>query len=138
MGYTLSQLPNEPILLIEVHDPLIVDVDQPNLYNEIKPIIAAMPDKIICRVMDLSATSLNFQQVIMLLAAARQAILNSNNEPGTFGDPRVRFLYVVKGDMSTLLIESLRQRQYGELDVNIYTDRATALQAARKLIAEGA
>ena len=128
MSFTAERIEQEPIILIRMIAPLHPVDDLAELYRQTDALAAEIPGKIY-RLMDWTQAQLTFDLIQELLDIQRRSAASTAPK-----SPRVKNHYIVADEMGHLLIESLRQNQYGGLDVTIFSSEDEALQQIRQAI----
>lgn len=136
LGYSVKRLPGEPIIHMKVVVPPRLDIER--MFGEIAADVMKClgPDEAgpVYRVNDMSMYNrINiFSQVVMGLA------YETKGRPGTNSDPRLIPVFVGSGKAVQLIVEALKQKQYGCWTVPHFPDMETALAQIRQWVAEGA
>lgn len=128
MSPQVERLPDEPIIVI-MFDGAINGETAQNAIKQVAQMAEGMP-KPIFRVIDTRNTTSSFSDIVMILAAT------TKGADGSASDQRFRSIMVGTHDMIVLLNESLKQPQYGEIDVPLFEDMDEALAYARQALAE--
>lgn len=129
MPYQFKAYPNEAILLVSLHDPLDLESEIENIFNEISAKVDQMqhPAVIIHDFRDFTQT---FSGLMMGLQAQTQ----TPNAPGTITDARTRTIIVGSNEIARMAAEAVRQEQYGGLDIPIYETVEEAETRARQML----
>lgn len=131
MSFIAERIEQEPIILIRMIAPLNPVDDLAELYRQTDALVADIPG-VIYRLMDWTKAQLTFDMIQELLDIQRRSAASTAPRSS-----RVKNHYIVADEMGHLLIESLRQSQYGGLDVTIFSNEDEALDQIRQAISNG-
>lgn len=124
IGYRITYLTDVPVIVVKLVMPPRLDVE--NLFREIAaeclPHIEAA-DRPQYRINDMSA----FDALPIFSAVVRGLAFETQRLPGTSSDPRLIPLFVGKGKDVKLIVEALKQKQYGEYHVPLFASMEEAL-----------
>ena len=129
MPATVTRLPNEPIVVVKITPP----ADPQKEVGEVTQAIAEMfegKEGPIYRINDFTDANLSFPVLVTGLALETQGL------PGSFSDPRVKMVFVGTSDMVELGAKSMRQEQYGGLDILLFATLDDALAHIRAELAD--
>lgn len=75
--------------------------------------------------MDLEGSDINFSDVVSALKSSTEDV------EGSLRDWRFKPLYVGTDQMAKLVVDSLKQEQYGNIESRLFTSRQRAIEYAR-------
>jgi hypothetical protein len=135
LGYRVTRLPDLPVVVVKLVIPPRLDVE--NLFREIavevRPHIEAVNDPLY-RINDLSA----FDAIPIFSAVVRGLAFETQQLPGTSSDPRLIPMFVGRGRDAQLIVNALKQKQYGSYDVPLFPTLDQALESIRTTIGAAA
>ena len=124
-GYRVSRLADAPVIVVKLVMPPRLDVE--NLFREIAaeclPHIEAA-NRPLYRINDMSA----FDALPIFSAVVRGLAFETQQMAGTSSDPRLTPMFVGKGKDVKLIVEALKQKQYGEYHVPLFLTLDEALE----------
>ncbi len=123
MTVEISQLPNEPIVVATIYEPIDMSVD-PQTNRDRCNTIAQQTDGPLYRITDFSNFSLTFSQLVVGLV-----------EDIKFSEANIVHLIVGSGEMMQMQLDAIRQEQYGAHDVQLFASVDDAIAYARDQIA---
>jgi hypothetical protein len=126
MAHTVQKLESESIILIQLLEPYSAS-EIPVIHQETAQLAAHITGKI-CRIVDMTHSGLTFAEVV--------AALYEGTRPREGGVKDARFVsvYVAHDSMSKLVVESLKQEQYGGVQVTLFDTVDEALIFARQAL----
>jgi hypothetical protein len=128
LGYRVTRLLDLPVIVAKLVIPPRLDVE--NLFREIAaevlPHIEAANGPLY-RINDLSA----FDLIPIFSAVVRGLAFETQQLPGTSSDPRLIPMFVGKGRDAQLIVNALKQDQYGNYDVPLFPTLDQALERIR-------
>jgi hypothetical protein len=119
MPLTIEQLPDEPIVIITLYDPIRPRLT-PEEAEQFSTVLQQVGKKY-CRITDFSHVNLSFSDMVLGLSADQ-----------SFTDPNVLNLAVGTQAIVKLAAESAGQTQYGGHPVEIYASLDEAVAVARQ------
>lgn len=125
MSFSIEKLPGEPIIISTMARDFNPHQNGEAFWNALA---AAMEGEAspIYRITVLDGIEANFSDMMITLAEEARG-----DRPGSTADPRIRALLVARIPMAQLAVEGLKQDQYGQLDVSLFTTLDEALDYAR-------
>lgn len=133
-SFTVEKLPDEPIVIVRFTLPPRLDIEK--MFQDIASQVNDTLDGVDGRVFRLNDISL-FDRINIFNQIVRGLAFEVKGIPGSNSDPRISPAFVGKGANVRLLVEALRQEQYGGLDVPAFPTLDEALAQVRQWIAEG-
>src|SRR5687768_7425376 len=134
-GYRVTRLADAPVIVVKLVMPPRLDIE--NLFREIAaeclPHIEAA-NRPLYRINDMSA----FDALPIFSAVVRGLAFETQQIAGTSSDPRLMPMFVGKGRDVKLIIEALKQKQYGEYIVPLFPTMDAALEYVRSELAAAA
>ncbi|MBN1679248.1 MAG: hypothetical protein JW966_03085 [Anaerolineae bacterium] len=128
MVMVVKQLGDEPIIVITVTPPFDSYKDVIQKLEAIEAIANTIDSPIIYRINDYSAvTQASLDDIMTVLARETRS-----GSAGSLADPRVRSVAVGSDEMIRLAATSLKQTQYGNLDVPLFESYDDALAYIRE------
>ena len=131
MPFTVERVGNEPILLLALKEPLNLQEEIGGIFRTIDKHLSNMPTPAVV-IHDFSEFHISFGDLVMGL----QAQTKTPNAPGTLTDERSHTCIIGNDDIIRIASDSLKQDQYGGLDVPIYESYDEAIQYARQWLAQ--
>lgn len=134
LGYRITKLADEPIVLVKMALPPRLDVER--MFGEIaEQITGYLPEGNgrVYRINDMSV----FNAVNVFSQVVRGLAYETRSLPGTNSDPRLIPVFVGKGKTTELIVEALKQRQYGGWQVPHFPSQEEALTQTRQWIRDG-
>ena len=117
LGYKVTKLDDLPVVVLKLVMPPRLDVE--NLFREVAaqilPHIEAA-DGPLYRINDMSA----FDFLPIFSAVVRGLAFETQQTPGTSSDPRLIPMFVGKGRDVQLIVDALKQQQYGSRVVPLF------------------
>jgi hypothetical protein len=127
-GYNIKQVGNLPVVVVKLGLPPRLDTE--NLFRDIAadllPIIDTA-ERPLYRINDMSI----FDPVPIFSAVVRGLAFETQCLPGTSSDPRLIPMFVGNGRDVKLIVEALKQKQYGEWNVPLFPNLDAALAHIR-------
>lgn len=128
MRYSVERLDGEAILVFSLGKDFRVQRDSASAREELASALDALGAEAYM-VTDFSGAALSFTDLVIRLRDETRGL------PGSLSDPRIRRnIFIGSDDMVDLAAESLRQTQYGKVDVMIFRDVPTAVEFLRAVI----
>ncbi len=129
MVYTLTKLPDEPII-IDIHrEPIDAFKDFAGFAQDLAQLALSIEGPIY-RVIDLTGLNLSFSELQSVMSEEARS-----GRPGSTGDPRVTAVMVAEGLIGKLVAQASKKVQYGSKEVKGFPTQEEALAHVRKLIA---
>ena len=125
MPFMVEHIMREPIIVINWQPPFDFEADIIES-NRAAADFADHTKGIVYRVIDAHEIDMTFGDLVTLLAA------KTRNEPGSLRDPRIHTVLVGTHDLLRLKADSLRQKQYGELDIPLFPTVDEAVDYCRQ------
>jgi hypothetical protein len=130
-GYKVTKLNDLPVVIVKLVMPPRLDVE--NLFREVAaqvlPHIEAA-DGPLYRINDMSA----FDLLPIFSAVVRGLAFETQQLPGTSSDPRLIPIFVGNGKDVKLIVEALKQQQYGSYHVPLFPNQDAALVYIREQV----
>lgn len=130
MTYTTEKLPDESIIVHTLSSEYRMGRDARTAIQEIAEIANGMEEKPVYIIIVTHDLKMNFGDLVQGLAMA------TRGETAIFTDPNIRLRLVGSGSLVEIGAKAFEQRQYGGLDVRLYTTLEDALEGIRQEIAE--
>lgn len=127
MPYTLTKLPDEPIIIVTLEDPFTVE-DAKNTAQETPQYRSE--DYVSFMISDASNITLPFSEMMMIMAEV------AGEGAGKINDPQMRVVSVGNDEMVKFAAEAYKQDQYGAADVQMFEAVDDALQYVREQLAQ--
>jgi hypothetical protein len=132
LGSRVTKLDDLPVVVVKLVMPPRPDVE--NLFREIAaqvlPHIEAAEGQLY-RINDMSA----FDFLPIFSAVVRGLAFETQGTPGTSSDPRLIPIFIGNGKDVKLIVEALKQKQYGSYHVPLFPSQDAALAYIREQIA---
>lgn len=120
MPIHIERLPDEPIVLATMTGQ-VTAVEIKELFARTLELSQDIPGTIY-RITDVRSADATFSDLLFILAEL------SSKQPFATSDPRVKGVLVGRHFASQLTSDSLKQRQYGALNLPLFDDMETALE----------
>jgi len=125
MSFEIQQLKDEPIVVITCHNPFDFTGDIAAANRQVAALLEN--GETITRIIDFTEIEMTFANLVESLAT------KTREEPGSLRDPRVRTVLVGTHELVVMKAQSLRQEQYGGLDVPLFESLDEAIAHCRQL-----
>ncbi len=128
-GYRITRLDDPPALVVRFVLPPRLDIER--LFDEVAAEIdaeLANAEGRLYRINDLSL----FDHVPIFSLVVRGLAHEVQRRPGSSSDPRLIPVFVGAGRDARLIVDALKQEQYGSWDVPLYPTLEEALAALRE------
>jgi hypothetical protein len=125
MAYTLEKLPDEPIIILTVRDPLGTPAEHRKSHEEIVALINTIEGDVY-RITDMRELNITFAQMVDRIAQEGKA-----RAAGAMSDERIKGIVVGSHDMVRFGTQAVSQQQYGGLKVPLFETLNEALTYAR-------
>jgi hypothetical protein len=132
LGYKVLKLDDLPVVVVKLVMPPRLDVE--NLFREVAAQILPhleAADGPLYRINDMSA----FDLLPIFSAVVRGLAFETQGTPGTSSDQRLIPIFVGNGKDVKLVVEALKQQQYGSYHVPLFATQEAALDYIREQIA---
>lgn len=123
MSVTVVQLPGEPIVLATISGRFSPDDLQTVLQRTSALCSEITPHA--HRVLDLRSAHTTLSDMILMIRAS------AHSTPGTLIDPDLHTILVGRSQFTQILVDALRQPQYGGVTIPLYQTLADALNTIR-------
>jgi len=127
MPFDLYRLDDEPIVVIDCHAPFDFTADIQAANQAIAQLLEDELEPPIYRVYDFHEIEMDFGDLVASLAAKTRA------GEGSIQDERIRTVMVGTHDLVRMKSESLRQTQYGGVEVPVFDTQEMAIDFCRRL-----
>jgi hypothetical protein len=125
MAYTIEKLPDEPIIILTVRDPLGTPAEHRKSHEEMVAVINTIEGNVY-RITDMRELNINFADMLHRIAEEAKA-----RSAGAMSDERIKGIVVGSHDMVRLGTQALSQQQYGGLKIPLFERLEEALDYAR-------
>lgn len=132
MALTVERIANEPILIATITGHVSVDVIK-EMFAESAKLADEMAVPTIWRVTDVTDIEATFTDLVLILGEAAKTA-----PPGSPADPRFHGSLVGSHQLVQMYSKAIKQKQYGQLNIPVFSDMDTALASIRAQIAERA
>jgi hypothetical protein len=131
MPFNVERLGSESIIVLTISGAFGASSDLHEYKAAIAKIgqLAAEIPGSVYRITDASAAQIGFGELVQALGEAR------SGEKGSVSDPRMKSVFVATHELVQLAGESLRQAQYGQLDIKLCESLDQAIAYAREQLA---
>lgn len=129
LGYKITKVPDFPAVVVKLVLPPRLDVENlmRDIAHDLLPLIEASGGPVY-RLNDFSM----YDNVPIFSLVVRGLALETRHLPGTNSDPRVIPVFVGQGRDVKLIVEALKQEQYGRWHVPLYPTVEDALAELRR------
>ena len=129
LGFKVTKLDDLPVVVVKLVMPPRIDVE--NLFREVAAQILPHVEAAggpLYRINDMSA----FDFLPIFSAVVRGLAFETQQVPGTSSDPRLIPIFVGNGKDVKLIVEALKQQQYGSYHVPLFPNHEAALAYIRE------
>jgi hypothetical protein len=131
MAVSSELVPGEPIVILTFEwpfEPRPALLESARLTQEA---LETVGGDVIYRIDDIRKLDFNFSNLVQAMGTAREAI------PGSLGDERVHTILVGSGKLVEMITASMKQAQYGGINIAAFSTVEEAVEHARREIKSG-
>jgi hypothetical protein len=128
MAISVEKLPDEPIVLVRITNPLDVSRDIPYLIQELERIFDASPEQLF-DITDTIGLNVSFGELVAGMAALTKGKSNVLRHPKVSG-----YAIVADSGLVQLGVSALGQVQYGNISAKVVTTLDEAFVVAREAL----
>jgi hypothetical protein len=125
MSFEVQQLKDKPIVVITCHNPFDFTEDIAAANRQVAALLENR--ETITRIIDFTEIEMTFADLVESLATKTRAV------PGSLRDTRVQTVFVGTHELVVMKAQSLRQEQYGGLNVPLFESLDEAIAHCRQL-----
>lgn len=132
MSIQVKRLPGEPILVISFTGSLISAIRSPGhslMHRQIADLFAEAPG-VITLIIDIREASLSFSDMVLALDNVRREIVDVGGR--SFVEKNFQYALVGQGDLVELAADAMGQKQYGQIEVLLFSTPDEAIDYAHR------
>lgn len=132
MSIQVERLPGESILVISFTGSLVNAIRSPGhalMHRQIADLIAETPG-VITLIVDIREANLSFSDMVLALDNVRREIAEMGGS--SFAAKNFRYTLVGQGDLVELTADAMGQKQYGQIEVLLFSTPDEAIYHARR------